>query len=100
MALNMCDLCQSIKKTETVNAEQPEQNSCFESRRYAENYKPFKKDKTIIRLTCDGFSHIQTAVLGLRRGGRITLRATPETPKIELANLGPLFGNNSTGKIE
>ena len=87
----MCALCGSIKRVEPINPESPEQNQCFEVRRYAENYAPFKGDRRTIPLTCVGFSHIKTAVFGLRGGGQKVFRASPEMPKIELSELGPLF---------
>lgn len=87
----MCVLCQSVKKAEPINHESPEQNTCFEARKYPENYAPFHKDRRTLGLTCDGFSHLKTAVLGLRGGGRVTIRATPDRPKVELSSLGPLF---------
>lgn len=89
--ITMCELCQSCKKVEPLNTETPTNNQCFKERRYPEAYRPFKKDKTLIRLTCDGFSHIKTAVLGLRGGGSKTFHATPETPRIDLSDLGPMF---------
>lgn len=93
MTIKMCELCQNADKVKSANIEEPTQNQCFEVRSYFEDYKPFKKDKkTIVRLMCKNFSHIQTAVLGLRGGGRIVLRATPEKPQVNLSDdLGPLF---------
>lgn len=92
MTIKQCELCQNAKKVGTPNLDEPAQNSCYETRRYFEDYQPFKKDKkTTVRLTCANFSHIKTAILGLRGGGQITIRATPENPKVELSKMGRLF---------
>jgi hypothetical protein len=92
MTIKMCELCQSIKKVENLDLEWPTQNRCYETRRYFEEYQPFKKDKkTTVRLTCANFSHIKTAVLSFRGGGQTTIRATPENPKVELEKMGRLF---------
>lgn len=90
---SMCALCQSIKRVQPVSPEEPSQNECFVMRRWVEDYAPFKGDKRTIRLFCDNFSHIKTAVFTLRGGGQKTVRASQEMPKIELSELGPLFGS-------
>lgn len=92
MTIKMCELCQSIKRVENPNLDLVYQNSCYEMRGRFEKYQPFKKDaKTTVMLTCANFSHIKTAVLGLRGGGQMTIRATPENPKVELSKMGRLF---------
>lgn len=89
--LNMCQLCQNCDKVKAVNLEEPEKNQCFEARRYVENYAPFKNDKKqTVRLTCDHFSHIKTAVINFKGGGRVTIRATAAKPNLDLSDL-PMF---------
>lgn len=85
--IKMCELCQSIKKIEPVDAEWSTQNQCYETRSYFEDYKPFKGSNQTVRLTCKNFSHIKTAVLNFRGGGRKVMRATPDTPNIKLPGL-------------
>lgn len=92
MTIKQCELCQNAEKVEDPDFIWMTQNSCYEPRRRFEDYQPFKKDKkTTVMLTCANFSHIQTAVLGLRGGGQMTIRATPENPKVELSKMGRLF---------
>lgn len=87
----MCVFCQSVNKVQPVNDEWPAQNPCFETRSRYEAYAPFPRDKRTLWLTCDNFSHIKTAVLGLRGGGRMTVRATPEHPRVDMERLKGLF---------
>jgi hypothetical protein len=90
----MCALCQSIKRIQPIGQDEPSQNQCFVMSRRIEDYAPFQQDKRTIRLFCDNFSHIKTAVFTLRGGGRKTVRATPERPKVELSEPGPLFAKD------
>lgn len=90
--LKMCELCQNSDKVRAVDTESPNNNQCFEARRWVEDYRPFKKNKATIRLTCSHFSHIKTAVINFRGGGRLVRRATPKVPNVDLSDL-PMFTN-------
>lgn len=91
--MDQCDICQYYKRVQP-SADDPRKNECYLERRHTEQYKPFKKSNQVIPLTCRNFSHVKTAILYYRGGGRQALRATPEQPRLELPGMSEDDGTN------
>ena len=82
MSMHQCALCENYQRVAIPDVEHPETNSCYVSRGYQEDYRPFKGRSDRVFLTCRHFSHVRTARITYTNGKRETRRATLEAPHV------------------